>query len=150
MKYRYEGFTVGQRIRALDFAGRGDCYIEGRVTEVCRDGAPARDRRYAHYVIKVEREVFEGKEMAGKDSRVGDLRCVPMWSDHDHERVTVVSEPGDRLERPTSWMFRSGGLWYDFDSRSDVSYYKFLRVVYNYNATQAWARVKAGTSEPIP
>jgi hypothetical protein len=93
-KLRYEGFTVGQRIRALDFEpreGRGDCYIEGPIMEVCREGAPARGRQYAHYVIQVEREVFCGEEMTGEHSRVGSLRCVPMQSDCDYQgRVTGV------------------------------------------------------------
>lgn len=50
----FEGFEVGDRIRAFDFEpceGRPDRYIEGKILEVDRDGGAV---GYAHYVVEVE------------------------------------------------------------------------------------------------
>jgi len=96
---RYEGFTVGQRIRALDFApreGRGACAIEGPITHVFRDGSPG--HQYAHYVVAVERDIWQGHDVEPAHSRVGTPFCVPMESSLDYDgRVTFA----DQLDRAT-------------------------------------------------
>jgi hypothetical protein len=89
---RYEGFTVGQRIRALDHPPReerGSCHIEGPITAICRDGSPGRP--YAHYVIAIERDVYLGNDVAAY-SRVGGTGYVPMECDRDYDgRVTALT-----------------------------------------------------------
>lgn len=49
---KYEAIAqVGDRIRAYDFQGRTDCYVEGPVIRIDREG---REKGYAAFVITVE------------------------------------------------------------------------------------------------
>lgn len=94
MKYKYEGFQVGQKIRAYDFeplAGRAHCYVEGGIVAVRRDGVPGAP--YAHYVITVTKDVYAGvEETYESHSRLGKMVLVPMESTMDYEgRVTEVT-----------------------------------------------------------
>ncbi len=78
-KLRYEGFSLGQIIRCQDFepiAGRENCFIEGKIVAVNRDGewgAP-----YAHYVIEPTRQVWRGEEMVDPCHGVNNKVRVPM------------------------------------------------------------------------
>jgi hypothetical protein len=54
----HEGFAVGDIIRGYDYENIPDCYIQGRITEVCRDGTPK--LRNAHYVIKLTEASWAG------------------------------------------------------------------------------------------
>ena len=93
---KFEGFQVGQLIRAQDFeprAGRGECAVEGRIESVIRLGCaqfPA-----AHYVIRCTRDVWDGQDMQADHSRVGQQVFVPMESMLDWDgRVSIVSQEG--------------------------------------------------------
>lgn len=93
--FKFEGFQVGQKIRAEDFeprvpGGVARCYIEGGIVAVLRDGAPGRP--YAHYVISITKDVFDGVEqLVASRSRVGDHGYVPMETSMDWDsRVQEV------------------------------------------------------------
>ena len=90
--YKFEGFRVGNIINAEDFEsrpGRGDCFVEGKILAVVRDGSP--QHPYAHYLILVDRDVWDGKRVP-TDSRIGQTVAVPMESSMDwDERVTLVT-----------------------------------------------------------
>lgn len=89
---KFSGFAVGQVIRAEDFEphpGRGICFIEGPILAV--HSGSDNPRRYAHYVIRVTRDVFAGDDCGG---RRGDLGYVPMqclFRDWD-TRVQLVTQ----------------------------------------------------------
>jgi hypothetical protein len=94
-KFRYEGFSAGQRIRALDFeprVDRGDCYLEGTITAICREGSvvcPA-----AHYVVAIERDVWLGEDVSREHTRVGGVACVPMETmPRDYEGRVIAAPP---------------------------------------------------------
>lgn len=83
--------NVGDVIRAYDFkpmVGRSDCFVEGKVLE--RGNT---EQGYQAYMIRVTRDVFDGKEfneVAYKEvekHRVGDIVYVP-W------RVSFMEYPG--------------------------------------------------------
>jgi len=83
--------NVGDVIRAYDFkpmVGRSDCFVEGEVLERSNT-----KNGYQAYMIRVTRDVFDGKEfneVAYKEvekHRVGDIVYVP-W------RVSFMEYPG--------------------------------------------------------
>lgn len=64
-------------IRSYDFkpmVGRPDCFVEGKVLETHNT-----DRGYQAYVIRVTRDVFDGKEFEERRNgcRVGEIVYVP-------------------------------------------------------------------------
>ena len=89
---KYEGFKVGQRIKAMDFEpcpGRMDRYVIGTIKKVGMVTTP--HDRYMAYTIVVDfdtREIFRTRFI-----RVGQLVYVPVESTDDFEnRVTLVPE----------------------------------------------------------
>ena len=90
-RLRFEGFTVGQRIKAFDFEpcpGRRDRYVEGVIVEIRRTPAEFENEGYAHYVI--ECDIDEGQ--SGR--RVGKRVRIPMETTLDYdERVSAVTLP---------------------------------------------------------
>lgn len=92
--FKFDGFKVGQVIKAFDFEPRNACpgagsFVEGVILDVYRDGtlmAP-----YAHYVIRATRDVAAGVDVARRDSRVGLPVLVPMETTRDYAgRVGIV------------------------------------------------------------
>ena len=88
---KHEGFKVGQKIRAQDFAGMGDrCYIEGKIKAVNPNGTVALPG-IGHYVIDVTSDHFDGHEQDSVGSRAGREGFVPMETTFDwDDRVTEV------------------------------------------------------------
>lgn len=65
--------------------GRGDCYVEGRITSVDISENP---RGYAYYVILCSADIFSG---VPKTHRIGQKICVPMETSMDFdERVALI------------------------------------------------------------
>jgi len=102
---RYEGFQVGQVIRAEDFQSRDDapskCYLVGPIVAVCREGSAAHP--YAHYQVKATQDVWGGAETPSS-ARLDGWTAVPMEGSHDWAgRVTLFSrasiEEGDEVEK---------------------------------------------------
>src|ERR1700736_6467583 len=92
MTLKYEGFQIGQTIRAQDFESHGDrCYIEGPIMEVHSTRHNARG--YAHYVIRITSECKDGNRV-NEGGRVGGIGYVPMEGCYfDWEgRVTLVAD----------------------------------------------------------
>jgi hypothetical protein len=81
----FDKFKVGQSIRAEDFSGRRDCYIEGEIIEVSqgRAGYPS-----PHYVIKPARVMWGGDLVPanGIDQALVPMYCFRDWA----TRVQVV------------------------------------------------------------
>lgn len=98
--YKYEGFQVGQFIRAQDFEARpdrGECFVEGQIVEVHRDGTNTAP--FAHYLIIATRDVWCGEELGVEveGTRKGLPVAVPMESSGDWDgRVALApcSAPG--------------------------------------------------------
>jgi len=83
--------SVGQKIRGYDFKpmdGRGDCYVEGIVTEfnaIAKCG-------YNAYKILVTKDVFDGKDQPkGKGSRVDQNVFVPWRTDFSEFQGRVMN-----------------------------------------------------------
>lgn len=116
--FKYEGFQVGELIRAQDFEdrpGRGACYVEGRIIAVCPEGTAAHP--FAHYVIRATSDVWDGQEVTDEGSRKGVLVTVPMESNGDWDgRVTrQTCAAGDRQNLPC--VLPPAGLLYADHSR---------------------------------
>jgi hypothetical protein len=87
MKYENTA-EVGDRIRAYDFEGRDDCYVEGTVVSKDTEG---RNKGFAAFVIVVEVDGWPKHVNGG--SRVGLTTYVPMESMMDWDgRVVNVKE----------------------------------------------------------
>jgi hypothetical protein len=86
-KYRYEGVAgVGDRVRSYDFRGNPDCYIEGRVLRLDRDG---KEKGFAAFVVLCDRDVWYGKTPPW---RTGQTVYVPMevaWGEYDGRVVNL-------------------------------------------------------------
>ncbi|MDB6010592.1 MAG: hypothetical protein JWL65_2842 [Gammaproteobacteria bacterium] len=91
MTLKYQGFQIGQTIRAQDFEQQGNrCYIEGPILEVHPTGHNARG--YAHYVIRITADCWDGNRVS-EGGRIGDIGYIPMESTLDWEgRVTLITE----------------------------------------------------------
>lgn len=87
-KLKFEGFGLGQKIRAYDFKpveGRGDCYVEGRITSVDTSDNP---RGYNYYAIVCSADILGGVPTI---HRIGQTICVPMQTSMDwDDRVTLI------------------------------------------------------------
>jgi hypothetical protein len=87
---KFAGFTVGQVIRARDFedrAGRGPCFIEGRITAVHAEGRT--DAPYAHYCVGVARDVYNGRPM--HPGRTGQVVRVPFETSLDYDGRVMLT-----------------------------------------------------------
>ncbi len=73
--------VVGDRIRAYDFAGRTDCYVEGIVCEIDTEGTK---QGFAAFIISVDVDgwptgrSFHTEELHKIQGRVGCITYVPM------------------------------------------------------------------------
>lgn len=97
--FKYEGFQVGDQIRAEDFEARperGPCHVEGQITAVCREGT--REFPFAHYVIFGTRDVWCGEELTGEHSRLGVEVRVPMESSMDWDGRVTRLQTGRQLD----------------------------------------------------
>lgn len=77
--FKHEGYQAGQTIKAFDFepmADRGDCFIEGKIVQVFTEGNQRNP--FAHYVVQVTRDVFEGTEQQDEHTRIGKTYAIPM------------------------------------------------------------------------
>lgn len=90
MAFKYEGFAVGETIRCQDFEHVGDvCYVEGPIRAVHLRGTA--ECSFAHYVVQVTADCWEGVRSTTRDStegeasRVGMSTIVPMESTRDWE-----------------------------------------------------------------
>lgn len=75
---------IGVTVRAEDFPSHRDCYVEGRVTGVTK----------STMVFMITRDVWEGKEMTGAQSRVGEACYTSLPGENLIEwdtRITVLS-----------------------------------------------------------
>lgn len=91
--YKFEGFNVGDVIRAQDFEdrpGRGECSITGEVIAVRRAGSDAFG--FAHYLVKCTSEKWDGEDYTVKGCRAGHELAVPMETSDDWDgRVAKVT-----------------------------------------------------------
>lgn len=85
---KFEGFAIGDRIKAFDFEprpGRKDRYVVGRIIEVVRNGSE--NLPFAHYWIRVERDTSYTDELRRK------YVAVPMETTFDYDgRVEEVTQ----------------------------------------------------------
>ena len=83
---KYENLAnVGDRIRAYDFLGRRDSYIEGVVTRKGRIETPRGVLMYAGYTIDIDVDTLGGRE--------GDVGYVPFETSLDYDdRIELVEE----------------------------------------------------------
>jgi hypothetical protein len=86
--YKYEGFEVGQRIKAYDFQpipGRDEHFIEGTIIGVCLAGENTAVP-YAHYLVVCDHD----SDYDESYSRLDELIYVPMETSMDYDgRVTL-------------------------------------------------------------
>lgn len=97
--FKFQGFNVGDLIRAQDFEdrpGRGPCYVEGQVTEVNAEGNAR--ATFAHYVILATRDVWDGEELYHDSSRIGRRVNVPMETSMDWDGRVQRLHTGPQLE----------------------------------------------------
>lgn len=94
-RFKFEGFAVGQTIRAHDFepiSGREECSVIGEIEQVNVDGTASAP--YAHYVILCTDDVWRGVSRLNEYSRIGRRVTVPMESMMDwDDRVTLLQPP---------------------------------------------------------
>jgi len=87
---KFEGIPLGYTIRAYDIKpmhGRGDCYVEGVIVDIY--AAVKFPNDYAHYVVDVTKEVFDG--VNEKIGSTGRRVRVPMETSHDYDnRITIL------------------------------------------------------------
>jgi hypothetical protein len=79
--FKHEGFQVGQTIKAFDFPplpDRGDCFVEAKIIQVHADDNGTPTTRFAHYVVQVTRDVFEGIDQQDEHTRIGRTYAIPM------------------------------------------------------------------------
>jgi hypothetical protein len=81
---------IGDIIRSYDFKpmiGRGDCYVEGAVSEVNNT-----ENYFQAYKIVVTKDVFDGEDRSiGKGSRVGEFVFVPYRVDFMEYQGRVIN-----------------------------------------------------------
>lgn len=97
-KFKFEGFKLGQAIKAFDFQPRpGDgpgtgTYVVGVIEDVCRAGSQRFP--YAHYAIRCTRDVVAGIDVPRSKEycRIGQIVMVPMETSMDFSgRVEMAS-----------------------------------------------------------
>lgn len=92
---KFEGLTIGNRIRAEDFEPRPgvreSCHVEGVIKAVNRAGTA--NFPFAHYVIECTRDVHCGQDAPRQFTRVGCEVFVPMESTFDWDsRIQRVDQ----------------------------------------------------------
>jgi hypothetical protein len=87
-------FAAGERIRAYDFPGRKDSFLEGIVKNP--DGRMLGDQPVPCYVLTIERQVFGGEDI----TQPCDTGYVPhkTWFGESEERIVRVSVLYEPLE----------------------------------------------------
>lgn len=100
--YKFQGFQVGQVIRAHDFepiSGREECSVEGVIEEVSLDGSA--QAPFAHYVIRATADTWRGVARLNEYSRIGRAVYVPMETMMDWDgRVALVESTDPRDAEP--------------------------------------------------
>lgn len=96
MTFKFQGFVVGQVIRAQDFEprlARAECAVECVIEAVNVEGTSRAP--FAHYVTTCTRDIWRGVDQDKEHSRVGQTVYVPMESTFDWDgRVTLVGQEG--------------------------------------------------------
>lgn len=95
MPFKFSGFEVGETIQAFDFQPRANhptSYKIGKILEVCETPTVYASQGFAHYVIRCERDVFNGVDVDPKfHSSVGEIVHVPMETTFDYDdRIKLV------------------------------------------------------------